>query len=700
MSGVTKGTPTKCFDCHWIRRQDDPYETRLGNQCEKCHRPISWTAVNWNHAARTGFALNAQPPGAGVRFVPQGPPLHGRRRSTACSCHLADYQQTSRPEPRGGRLPARTARRATSRRTRPGRRRCSTTAAFPLVGMHATQACAQLPQERRLQGHAARLRRLPPRRLPEDDQPEPRGGRASRRRARRATRPTDAELEGRRLQPRRAAIPLVGTARDAGVRGVPQERRLQGHAARLRRLPPGRLPEDDEPEPRRGRVPDHVRDVPQGDRRRAGQRQRLQPRQRPSRSSALHATQACAACHKNGVYKGTPRDCVGCHLADYQKTTNPNHAAAGFPTTCETCHKPTRRRRGAGGGFNHASGLRARRRPRDAGVRGVPQERRLQGHAARLRRLPPGRLPADDEPEPRGGRVPDDVRTVPQGDRRRAGPAAASITPASSRWSALTRRRRARRATRTASTRARRATASAATWPNYQQTTNPNHAAAGFPTTCETCHKATDTSWTQGRFNHTAFPITSGRHAGVACATCHTTPNNFTGVLLPDRVPRARGHRLAPQSATTATGTTRSPATRAIRPAARAARAHSTEGGGMRMKRTTFALVALLACWPSRHPARAQTRPAWGRVAVVRERIVDDASDGGADELVQRADCQRHVRIGDGRRRQLRLPRGHPPGRLLRGRRIAPTRDVDLRRVRRRPAARTARSAFAAARCG
>ena len=43
-----------------------------------------------------------------------------------------------------------------------------------------------------------------------------------------------------------------------------------------------------------------------------------------------HAQQACAACHVNNVYKGTSRDCVGCHRTAYDRTTAPNHVAAGF----------------------------------------------------------------------------------------------------------------------------------------------------------------------------------------------------------------------------------------------------------------------------------------------------------------------------------------------------------------------------------
>ncbi|MFA5417330.1 MAG: hypothetical protein WC341_02620 [Bacteroidales bacterium] len=45
----------------------------------------------------------------------------------------------------------------------------------------------------------------------------------------------------------------------------------------------------------------------------------------------------CSACHQ-GNYNNTPNSCVGCHQTDYNQTTNPAHAAAQFPTECETCH--------------------------------------------------------------------------------------------------------------------------------------------------------------------------------------------------------------------------------------------------------------------------------------------------------------------------------------------------------------------------
>lgn len=51
-----------------------------------------------------------------------------------------------------------------------------------------------------------------------------------------------------------------------------------------------------------------------------------------------HKTTDCSSCHKNGLYTGTPSDCVACHLDDYNATTDPNHKQSGFSTECQICH--------------------------------------------------------------------------------------------------------------------------------------------------------------------------------------------------------------------------------------------------------------------------------------------------------------------------------------------------------------------------
>jgi hypothetical protein len=59
---------------------------------------------------------------------------------------------------------------------------------------------------------------------------------------------------------------------------------------------------------------------------------------------------------------------------------------------------------------------------------------------------------------------------------------------------------------------------------DYNATTAPNHATAGFGVDCAQCHGTA--RWGGGSFNH-LFPITNGPHGGLACATCHTTPGNY-----------------------------------------------------------------------------------------------------------------------------------------------------------------------------
>jgi hypothetical protein len=59
--------------------------------------------------------------------------------------------------------------------------------------------------------------------------------------------------------------------------------------------------------------------------------------------TGAHVSVACATCHVNKVYAGLPTSCGNavCHLKDYNATTNPAHASAGFPLDCTTCHTTT-----------------------------------------------------------------------------------------------------------------------------------------------------------------------------------------------------------------------------------------------------------------------------------------------------------------------------------------------------------------------
>ncbi len=54
-----------------------------------------------------------------------------------------------------------------------------------------------------------------------------------------------------------------------------------------------------------------------------------------------HRVAECISCHSNGIYEGTPSQCVDCHLKEYIQAV-PDHTASGFSTKCTDCHNQFR----------------------------------------------------------------------------------------------------------------------------------------------------------------------------------------------------------------------------------------------------------------------------------------------------------------------------------------------------------------------
>ncbi|MEO8681726.1 MAG: hypothetical protein ABI665_21955, partial [Vicinamibacterales bacterium] len=339
LKGVYKGTPTKCFDCHWQRRQDDRYRLELGSQCEQCHRPIAWTAVRFDHGAVAGLPLN----GAHRSLACESCHKNGNFKGTAAagngcfSCHQKEYQAARNPNHVAGGFPTtcETCHRASD--TSFNQSSFNHQASFPLLGQHAQQACAAC--------HKGNVYRGTPRdcvgchRDAYNRTTSPNHVTAG--------FPTTCENCHRATDPgfrgavfnHTAIFPLVGQHAQQACESCHKNNVFGG------------TPRDcvgcHRDAYNRTTSPNHAA---------AGFGTTCETCHKatdPSfRGAAFnhatvfalvgqHATQACTACHKNNVYRGTPRDCVGCHRSEYDKTTSPAHAAAGFGTTCETCHKAT-----------------------------------------------------------------------------------------------------------------------------------------------------------------------------------------------------------------------------------------------------------------------------------------------------------------------------------------------------------------------
>ena len=51
-----------------------------------------------------------------------------------------------------------------------------------------------------------------------------------------------------------------------------------------------------------------------------------------------HAIGDCFQCHTNNNFSTISADCISCHQADYNASSNPSHTAAGISQNCEECH--------------------------------------------------------------------------------------------------------------------------------------------------------------------------------------------------------------------------------------------------------------------------------------------------------------------------------------------------------------------------
>jgi len=239
-----------------------------------------------------------------------------------------------------------------------------------------------------------------------------------------------------------------------------------------------------------------------------------------------HQSVSCAQCHVGGKYTGTSTDCYACHQAKYQATTNPNHAAAGFPTTCASCHTTNG---WTPANFDHAK----TRFPLTGRHQSVSCAQchvggKYTGTSTDCYACHQAKYQGTKNPNHAAAGFP----TTCASCHTTNGWTPANFDHGKTRFP-LTGRHQSVSCAQCHVGGKYTGTSTdcyVCHQAKYQATTNPNHAAAGFPTTCTTCH--TTSGWTPATFDHDAryFPIYSGKHKGVwqgQCATCHVTPANY-----------------------------------------------------------------------------------------------------------------------------------------------------------------------------
>jgi NMD protein affecting ribosome stability and mRNA decay len=237
----------------------------------------------------------------------------------------------------------------------------------------------------------------------------------------------------------------------------------------------------------------------------------------------------CIDCHINNNYTLSSAACVTCHLKDYQGTTNPSHVTASFPQACDQCHNTSS---WANATFNHSStGFPL------SGGHAVPPRLCTDCHVNNNYSLNSTLCYSCHQKDYTGTNNPahaaagfpttcelchDTVvwtdstfnhnnTAFPLTGSHMVPPRVCTDCHVNSNYTTLP------------------LTCIGCHQNDYNNTTNPGHAAQPqfFPTTCQTCHNTT--AWTGATFNHTQytqFSINHGNANGV-CATCHINSNNY-----------------------------------------------------------------------------------------------------------------------------------------------------------------------------
>ena len=233
-----------------------------------------------------------------------------------------------------------------------------------------------------------------------------------------------------------------------------------------------------------------------------------------------HAAAECRACHANGNYANTSTACASCHMTDFNGTNNPNHVAAGFSQDCSLCHTFAQ---WTGAKFDHNT----TKFPLTGGHVSLGCSTcHTTGSYASTSTACASCHRAD-------------FNSTSNPNHTAAGFSQdCTSCHVTAQWKGAKFDHNTTKFPLTGGhvladcsrchTSANYATTSTVCaschMTDYNNTSNPNHTAAGFVQDCTMCH--TTVQWKGGKFDHNAtrFSLT-GAHVSVTCQTCHTTPN-------------------------------------------------------------------------------------------------------------------------------------------------------------------------------
>ncbi|MBK6911008.1 MAG: hypothetical protein IPH10_08810 [bacterium] len=329
VGGIFEGTPSQCFDCHLAdydgTTSPDHEATGIGTQCLDCHTTESWDQA-FDHNS-TSFPLTGQHVQATCQQCHVGGIFEGTP-SQCIDCHLADYNGTTSPDHEATGIGSQCLDCHTTEAWDQAFDHNAT--AFPLTGQHVQASCQQC--------HVGGVFEGTPSQCIDCHLTDYNG-----------TTSPDHEATGigtqcldchtteswdQAFDHNSTSFPLTGQHVQASCQ--------QCHVGGVFEGTPSQCVDCHLADYNGTTSPDHeatgigtqcldCHTTEAWD-------QAFDHNATAFPLTGQHVQASCQQCHVGGVFEGTPSQCIDCHLADYNGTTSPDHEAAQFPTTCQTCH--------------------------------------------------------------------------------------------------------------------------------------------------------------------------------------------------------------------------------------------------------------------------------------------------------------------------------------------------------------------------
>ncbi|MBZ5526203.1 MAG: hypothetical protein LAP21_28630 [Acidobacteriia bacterium] len=513
-TGQFVGLSTTCVSCHLAdyNKTNNPSHTTIGysTDCQSCHSMDSWLGAHFDHLKFTGFALT----GAHARLECSACHANNRftgARSNCVSCHLADFNATRNPNhvTAGFSQECSTCHSTTSWLDATFNH--NTMTRFALTGAHASVQCAQCHVGGKFAGTPTQCVACHLTNFQQTTNPNHAvsGIPQTCEQCHNTTSWGNANFDHAKT-----VFPLTGAhvtvqCTQCHVNGQYKGTPTQCVACHL-------------PNFQKTTNPNHVTaGFPQTCEQCHNTSSWLNAQFDHSKTAfpltGAHVTVQCSQCHVNGVFKGTPTQCVACHLSNFQKTTNPNHVTGGFPQTCEQCHNTASWQPST---FNHNTQTKFPLTGAHVGLACT------QCHAnGRFVGTPTDCFSCHSST----------FKTTTNPNHVTAGfPTDCSLCHSTANWLSATFDHSKTLFPLTGAHVGLSCNSCHASGvfvglstacvschlANFQKTTSPNHVTSGFPTDCQVCH--TTSAWVPSVFDHskTVFPLT-GAHLSVACANCH-----------------------------------------------------------------------------------------------------------------------------------------------------------------------------------